>query len=109
VPVVPAVLLIDGILSDLRSYSQADLRELVCGITKLNSGQPGYGWHIGEERRGLVGVLWLIGIPDSAQSRAFAAAVAPLTPRFATQTPVTEAESGTYETCGGHFLPPKSP
>jgi hypothetical protein len=42
-----------------------------------------------------VGILWLIGIPDSARSRAFAAAVAPLTPHFATQTPVTEAESGT--------------
>lgn len=95
VPIVPAVLLIDGILSCLRSYSQADLRELVFGITQLNSSQSGYNWHIGEERRGLVGILWLIGIPDSARSRAFAAAVAPLTPHFATQTPVTEAESGT--------------
>lgn len=57
-PVIPAVLWIDGVLSCLRSYSQNDLRELTEGLSA-----PGYQWRIGEERSGPVGITYLIGIP----------------------------------------------
>jgi hypothetical protein len=68
VPVVPLILWIDGTLSCLRSYSQEDLRELT---RDLNA--PGYRWHIGEERRGLTGILYLIGTPVSPAPAGIAA------------------------------------
>lgn len=58
VPVVPAVLYIDGILSCLRSYSCQDLRELTQDLQA-----PDYQWRIGEVRRGIVVIRYLIGTP----------------------------------------------
>jgi hypothetical protein len=57
VPVVPAVLWIDGMLSCLRSYSMEDLRELVSGLSAAD-----YEWQVGEER-GAVAIRFLLGIP----------------------------------------------
>lgn len=45
-PVIPAVVLIDGVVSCLRSYTPAELRELVAGV----EGSDGYRWEIGEDR-----------------------------------------------------------
>jgi hypothetical protein len=58
VPVVPAILWIDGLLSCLRSYSVEDLRELVAGLSA-----PDYSWQIGEERGGRVAIRYLVGVP----------------------------------------------
>jgi hypothetical protein len=57
-PLVPLVLYIDGLLSSLRSYSLADLRELVAGLDA-----PDYRWHIGEEPGHPIAIRYLIGIP----------------------------------------------
>ena len=58
VPVIPFTLWLDGLLSCLRSYSQADMWELIEGLTAEN-----YAWEIGEERRGFVSVRYLVGCP----------------------------------------------
>ncbi|MFY9748075.1 MAG: hypothetical protein WA891_05745 [Acidobacteriaceae bacterium] len=63
VPVVPAVLWVDGLLSCLRSYSLEDLRELTAGLSA-----PDYEWQIGDERGGRVAVRYLIGTPKAARS-----------------------------------------
>ncbi len=58
-PVVPAVLWLDGILSCLRSYSIDDLRELTGGLTS-----PEYRWEIGEAQSGHIPIRYLIGVPE---------------------------------------------
>jgi hypothetical protein len=58
VPVVPALLGIDGMLSCLRSYSLADLRELTEGLSA-----PDYGWEMGDQQGGSVPIRYLIGTP----------------------------------------------
>jgi hypothetical protein len=60
IPVVPAVLWFDGVLSCLRSYSIDDLRELTRGLEA-----PDYEWQVGEERGGPVAIRYLIGTPTS--------------------------------------------
>ncbi len=55
-PVVPAVLWMDGVLSCLRSYSLADLHELTEGLSA-----PDYEWRMGEQRGGPVAITYLIG------------------------------------------------
>jgi hypothetical protein len=60
IPVVPALLWIDGILSCLRSYSLDDLRELTTGLVA-----PGYEWQIGDAP-GRVPIRYLIGNPTRA-------------------------------------------
>ncbi len=58
-PVVPATLWIDGLLSCLRSYSLADLAELTQGLTADD-----YSWEIGEAGDGRVPIRYLIGQPQ---------------------------------------------
>ncbi|HVT96243.1 MAG TPA: hypothetical protein VHE33_01970, partial [Acidobacteriaceae bacterium] len=55
IPVVPAVLWVDGILSCLRSYSLEDLRELTAGLSDAD-----YEWQIGDAP-GRVPVRYAIG------------------------------------------------
>lgn len=59
IPVVPALLWVDGMLSCLRSYSLDDLRELTAGLQA-----PDYEWQIGDERGGPVPIRYLIGVPS---------------------------------------------
>jgi hypothetical protein len=59
VPVVPLVLLFDGIVSCLRVYSPDEL----VGLTEHLCSSNGYEWEIGEERSGLLPVAFLIGRP----------------------------------------------
>lgn len=61
VPVVPATLWIDGILSCLRSYSLADLGELT---QKFTAGD--YSWEIGDAGGGRVPIRCLIGSPKAS-------------------------------------------
>jgi len=60
IPVVPLVVLFDGIVSSLRTYTPAELRELTAGLT-----DGGYEWDIGEARaeRAPIPVTYLIGWP----------------------------------------------
>ena len=63
IPVVPFVLWFDGIVSCLRTYSLAELRELVSGV-------PGLDWEIGETRSGLLPITYLIGFAQSGRPAA---------------------------------------
>ena len=58
VPVVPTVLWLDGVLSCLRSYSEADMRELIAELKA-----PDYAWEVGIDRGGLVEIQYLVGVP----------------------------------------------
>ncbi len=58
IPVVPFVLLVDGILSCLRAYSTAELSQLVSSL----SGET-YKWQIGEGTAGIVRVTYMLGYP----------------------------------------------
>ncbi len=58
VPVVPAILWIDGELSCLRSYSLDDMRELVAGLSAED-----YAWTMGDAGGGPVAIRYLIGAP----------------------------------------------
>ena len=61
VPVAPLALVFDGLVSCLRTYSPAELRELVAGIEA-----PGYVWEIGREQAGgwwSLPVTYLVGYP----------------------------------------------
>ncbi len=57
VPVIPAVLLFDGIVSCLRTYRTPELREIVETLTA-----SGYRWEVGETS-GILPVTYLIGCP----------------------------------------------
>lgn len=63
IPVIPLVLLFDGVVSCLRTYQPRELREMV---QKLTSCQ--YQWEIGELATGKMPVTYLIGYaPASAR------------------------------------------
>jgi len=57
-PVVPAVLWVDGVLSCLRSYTLDDLRELTAGLAAED-----YAWEIGDARGGRVPIRYVVGRP----------------------------------------------
>ncbi|MGH9747476.1 MAG: class I SAM-dependent methyltransferase [Candidatus Acidiferrales bacterium] len=65
IPIVPFVLLFDGLASCLRSYSLADLHKLTNGVAPAD-----YQWEIGEENGGLIPirVTYLIGFPQSRRT-----------------------------------------
>jgi hypothetical protein len=60
IPVVPFVLLFDGVVSCLRAYSVGELHEMTSGLTS-----SGYRWEIGEKTGGWlpVRITYLIGRP----------------------------------------------
>jgi hypothetical protein len=60
IPVIPLVLLFDGVVSCLRTYRPQELREMV---EKLTSCQ--YQWEIGELAGGKMPITYLIGYPNS--------------------------------------------
>ncbi|MGE0709550.1 MAG: class I SAM-dependent methyltransferase [Planctomycetota bacterium] len=62
VPVYPAVMLWDALVSNLRAYTPAELEALVAGIDA-----PGYRWEVGCLRGGLLRptVTYVIGAPGS--------------------------------------------
>lgn len=62
VPVVPLVIWVDGLVSCLRAYAPEELAEMVAQLGEV----PGYRWRLGEERRGLLPVTYLIGYPAKA-------------------------------------------
>jgi len=58
IPVVPFVMLYDGLVSCLRAYSREELEELVRPLA-----QDGYVWEVGEEVGGFLPVTYLLGYP----------------------------------------------
>jgi hypothetical protein len=65
IPVVPFVVLFDGIVSCLRAYSPAELAELAHGVSV-----SGYRWEVGEVKGCIspVPVTYLIGWPDGPRA-----------------------------------------
>lgn len=64
IPVIPFVVLFDGVVSCLRTYTVDELHEMIQGVDA-----PGYKWEIGLERIGFlpVGVTYLIGVPNESE------------------------------------------
>jgi hypothetical protein len=65
IPVIPLVLLFDGVVSCLRAYSQKELAELVAQVNSED-----YEWQIGEQSGDLAPITFLIGTPRAEQMRA---------------------------------------
>jgi hypothetical protein len=63
VPLVPFVLLYDGIVSCLRAYSHEELAQLIAPLKS-----PDYEWQIGEARSGFLPVTYLLGYPVGASA-----------------------------------------
>jgi hypothetical protein len=57
-PVIPLVLFWDGIVSNLRTYSPAELQELTLGVQR-----DGYRWEIGKIPAGSCKITYLLGYP----------------------------------------------
>jgi hypothetical protein len=58
VPIIPVVLLFDGVVSCLRTYRPQELREIVDKLTASE-----YQWEIGEHSSGRAPITYLIGHP----------------------------------------------
>ena len=66
VPIVPLVLLFDGIVSCLRAYSPRELRDLTNGLA-----DDGYRWEIGCVKRGFLRlpITFVVGYPRASPKR----------------------------------------
>ncbi len=62
-PVVPAIVLFDGVVSCLRSYTVEELRALVAQV----EGADGYHWEVGAERAATspLKITYCVGVPRS--------------------------------------------
>jgi hypothetical protein len=58
IPIIPVVLLFDGVVSCLRTYRPQELREIVNNLTAKE-----YQWEIGKHSSGRVPITYLIGYP----------------------------------------------
>ncbi len=58
VPILPVVLLFDGVVSCLRTYRPQELREMVSRVAARE-----YQWKIGERSDGMTPITYLIGYP----------------------------------------------
>ena len=67
IPIVPFVLLFDGVVSCIRTYSPRELAELTKGLSS-----KAYAWKMGEEEAGLssIPITSLIGYPIAKQEHA---------------------------------------
>jgi len=59
IPLVPVFVMLDGILSALRTYTVPEMNELVSRV----DGHEKYDWNIGKVKSGPVTILHLIGTP----------------------------------------------
>ena len=62
VPIIPLVLLFDGVVSCLRTYRPQELREMIKKLAGIE-----YQWEIGEHSRasGRAPITYLIGYPQA--------------------------------------------
>ena len=63
VPIIPLVLLFDGVVSCLRTYRPQELREMVTKLTATD-----YQWEIGEDSTRRAPITYLIGYPRACAS-----------------------------------------
>jgi hypothetical protein len=63
IPIIPLVLLFDGVVSCLRTYRPQELREMVEKLTSCN-----YQWQIGELAGRRAPVTYLVGYPKSLET-----------------------------------------
>ncbi len=61
IPLVPLFVMLDGILSALRTYTIPEMNEL---ISRVN-GHENYEWKVGRQKSGPAGILYLIGSPKN--------------------------------------------
>ncbi len=59
IPLVPLFVMLDGILSALRTYTIPEMNEL---ISRVN-GYENFEWKVGRQKSGPAGILYLIGSP----------------------------------------------
>jgi hypothetical protein len=65
VPAIPLVVLIDGIVSCLRTYTPAELEALASDLDTT-----GYSWRAGEVGTGPIPVTFLLGVPTASRIQA---------------------------------------
>ena len=58
VPLLPAVMTWDGVVSTLRTYTVSELRDFAAQVTA-----PGWSWDIGRTRHRGMPVSWMLGTP----------------------------------------------
>lgn len=59
IPLVPLFVLLDGVLSALRTYTIPEMNELISRV----DGNENFNWKVGREKSGPASVLYLIGSP----------------------------------------------
>lgn len=59
IPLVPLFVMLDGILSALRTYTIPEMNELISRV----KGHENFTWKVGRQKSGPAGVLYLIGEP----------------------------------------------
>lgn len=59
IPLVPLFVMLDGILSALRTYTIPEMNELISRV----KGHENFTWKVGKQKSGPAGVLYLIGEP----------------------------------------------
>lgn len=64
-PVIPAVLVFDGVISCWRTYTEPELRAMIGSLTFDDGNTPDYVWELGHRRSLLspLGISYLIGYP----------------------------------------------
>ncbi|MNU67583.1 hypothetical protein D3C71_569250 [compost metagenome] len=61
IPLVPLFVMLDGILSALRTYTIPEMNELISRV----KGNENFDWKVGRQKSGPAGVLYLIGSPKN--------------------------------------------
>lgn len=64
IPLVPLVVLWDGVVSSLRTYSVKEMREMVSALDNTEQ----FTWEIGKKRSGPGVILYLLGTPNPKKS-----------------------------------------
>ena len=59
IPILPILVLWDGVISCLRTYSSSELKELVQGL----EGNERFNWEINSVKSGPGKILYLMGVP----------------------------------------------
>jgi hypothetical protein len=59
IPLVPLFVMLDGILSALRTYTIPEMNELISRV----KGHENFDWKVGRQKSGPAGILYLIGNP----------------------------------------------
>lgn len=59
IPLVPLFVMLDGILSALRTYTIPEMNELISRV----KGHENFEWNVGRAKSGPAGILYLIGTP----------------------------------------------